>query len=228
MSDIHDLAPFYALDALDTDDRRAFEQHLESCADCRKELEALRSGTAEVAAASAEEPPEWVRAAVFEEIDGHNTDGATVVGLDRRRSAWRSRVFQVAAAIAVVVLVGVALRPQAPSPTDLIVDAADARTLSVTGDPLGSAQLIWSDAQNGAVFVGQDLAPIDSDQAYALWLIDDAGPTPAGLFRPDAAGRATVLLTGDAGTGSTVGVTIEPSAGSAQPTGEIILLETLG
>ena len=38
--DLHDLAAPYALDALDDDDRRAFEAHLRECEQCRTELRA--------------------------------------------------------------------------------------------------------------------------------------------------------------------------------------------
>ncbi|MEX2032690.1 MAG: zf-HC2 domain-containing protein, partial [Dehalococcoidia bacterium] len=38
---LHDLAPGYALDALDDEDRRAFETHLGECERCREELASL-------------------------------------------------------------------------------------------------------------------------------------------------------------------------------------------
>src|SRR6266536_2976446 len=39
--DLHELTAAYALDALDADDRRAFEAHLRECDDCRSELSSL-------------------------------------------------------------------------------------------------------------------------------------------------------------------------------------------
>ena len=54
-----DVAP-YALDALDADEERAFEEHLASCEACREELASLREATAALAygAVGPAPPPE--------------------------------------------------------------------------------------------------------------------------------------------------------------------------
>ena len=41
---IHELSAAYALDALDGDERREFEEHLTHCADCRQEVASLPHG----------------------------------------------------------------------------------------------------------------------------------------------------------------------------------------
>ena len=42
MADIHELAAFYALDALSDEERSAFEAHLSGCDQCRAELASQR------------------------------------------------------------------------------------------------------------------------------------------------------------------------------------------
>ena len=49
MDDAHSLVAPYALDALDREDERAFEEHLALCDRCRSELSALREAAAVLA-----------------------------------------------------------------------------------------------------------------------------------------------------------------------------------
>lgn len=66
--DIHALSGAYALDALDPDERAAFEDHLRSCASCRDEVSSFRAATAALAQDAATAPPDSLRAAVLSGI----------------------------------------------------------------------------------------------------------------------------------------------------------------
>lgn len=66
--DIHTLSGAYALDALDGDEARAFERHLESCASCRDEVRSLRETLPALAEDSAQEPPPALRGDVLAAI----------------------------------------------------------------------------------------------------------------------------------------------------------------
>ena len=57
MSDPHSLVAPYALDALDRQEERDFEEHLASCESCREELARLREAAASLAYASAGTSP---------------------------------------------------------------------------------------------------------------------------------------------------------------------------
>ena len=61
-------------------------------------------------------------------------------------------------------------------------------------------------------------------KAYELWVIADE-PVPAGVFRPDATGRAVVVLPLLDATAQvkTFAVTVEPEDGTASPTGPMVL-----
>lgn len=65
MTDLHSLTGVYALDALDEDERREFEQHLEACEACQREVGEFRTVTAHLAASAEEPPPPWLRSAVL-------------------------------------------------------------------------------------------------------------------------------------------------------------------
>jgi anti-sigma-K factor RskA len=64
-ADIHGLSGAYAVDALDTDERAAFEQHLAQCAECQAEVASLREAAAGLAALSETAPPPELRRAVL-------------------------------------------------------------------------------------------------------------------------------------------------------------------
>jgi anti-sigma-K factor RskA len=71
-----------------------------------------------------------------------------------------------------------------------------------------------------------NLAPIPEGKTYELWVIPVSGaPIPAGLFRPDASGSASVVLPQlpKGIPAKAFGVTIENAAGSAAPTLPIVM-----
>ena len=71
MSEIHDAAAAYALDALDPAEQEEFELHLAGCADCRTEVAELREiASGLVLPAGAPPPPPALRASVLAGIVG--------------------------------------------------------------------------------------------------------------------------------------------------------------
>ena len=77
------------------------------------------------------------------------------------------------------------------------------------------------------IFVASHLHGIPSDKTYELWLLPATGtsPMPAGLFRPDANGNASVVLPPMPKyiVAKGFGVTVEDEAGSTKPTLPIVL-----
>lgn len=66
---LHELAPFYALDALDSDDKQQFEDHLRSgCEACELELRSMRDVATGIAAAVATDPPARLRDRLMERV----------------------------------------------------------------------------------------------------------------------------------------------------------------
>ena len=60
--DAHDLTAAYALDALDADDREAYETHLGQCEQCRAELATLGEAATSLAwAVASPAPPSRLR-----------------------------------------------------------------------------------------------------------------------------------------------------------------------
>lgn len=106
----------------------------------------------------------------------------------------------------------------------------DAKRVTLTetkrpAQPVGHATYLW---KSGAlIFVASNLHPVPANKTYELWLIPANGkaPLPAGLFRPDATGSASVVLP-DLPEGiqaKAFGVTVEEASGSATPTLPIVM-----
>ena len=66
--DIHGLSGAYAVDAVDADERVAFEQHLAVCSQCREEVASLRAAATQLAGMTETAPPARLRASVLREI----------------------------------------------------------------------------------------------------------------------------------------------------------------
>jgi hypothetical protein len=91
--------------------------------------------------------------------------------------------------------------------------------------PVGHATYL--PGKGALIFVASNLHPVAPAKTYELWLIPANGkaPIPAGLFRPDSTGSASVVLPpiplGVEAKG--FGVTIEDAQGSQTPTLPIVL-----
>ena len=226
--DLHHLAAAYALDALDADERAAFEAHYPSCEICSAEVVDFRETAAVLAADVPTPPPTDLKASVMAEVARTrqlSPRRSDVVELDRVRSGRRRLVRALAAAAAALVLVaGTAVITRSGGDEfGPVLEAADASFVTLEGDA-GSIEAVWSDELDRVVIQATSLADPGEGLTYALWSLRDGEATPAGLFAPDADGSlAEVLDVGDLEP-SAWGVTIEPEGGSARPTGEVLFL----
>jgi len=91
------------------------------------------------------------------------------------------------------------------------------------------AHAVYVPGKGSLVFVANHLDPLQPYKTYELWLIPtgkDAKPIPAGLFKPDQFGNATVVLPElpKGVAAANFGVTIEDDGGSQKPSLPIILM----
>jgi hypothetical protein len=93
--------------------------------------------------------------------------------------------------------------------------------------PAPAVRAIYVASRGALVLEGSNLAQIDAGKTYQFWIIPANGkaPIPAGLFRPDAAGHASVVLPQIPSgiQARAFGVTIENAGGSSTPTLPIVL-----
>ena len=92
--------------------------------------------------------------------------------------------------------------------------------------PAPSARAVYLASRGALVLQASNMQPLPENKTYELWVIPAAGaPIPAGLFRPDASGSASVLLPSipQGVPAKAFGITIENAGGSNTPTAPIIL-----
>jgi anti-sigma factor RsiW len=228
---IHELTAAYALDALDPDERRAYEEHLASCEQCREELASFSSTTEALAiAASGPAPSDGLRERI---LAAARAEPQVVVPLEPRRRRTVSWVAAGAAAVAAAVALGIGIWAASLS-SDLdetraalereraaaaVLADPDARTVALQE---GEGRLVV-DEDGRAVLVVDGLAPAPAGKTYEMWVAAPEGaPQPAGLF-PGEDERDVVPVDGIVEPGQVVLVTLEPAGGVDAPTSEPIL-----
>ena len=231
-NDLHHLAGAYALDALDDDERQAFEAHYPYCEICSADVTDHRETAAQLAAAAASDPRPGLRAEVLAAIGETRQlsplpDRPPGAATTSRRRRWLGPAL-VAAAVLAVAVTGVAVvrvLDDEGGPTDDLVALLaepDAVMSPLAGEGPGSLLVVWSPERGEAVLVASALPPAGDDMVYELWHLRPDGPEPVTLFDPDAQGRVTTTVELEADPAAGWGVTIEPAGGSPQPTGSIL------
>lgn len=233
MNGIHALSGAYAIDALDEEERAAFEEHLAVCSDCRAEVTGLREAAARLPALSATNPPPELADRVLAGVR-RTRPLPPATRRHAARGRWRGfRVAAVAAAAAVIVGIGAGVavvqpwaddeKPAQVAMTDQVMHADDAQEVTMRMDDGSSAEVIRSKSVGRAVIITEGMAPAPEGMVHQVWLQTSAGEmVPAGLMsaEPDQ----MMLLKGDATDAVGVGITVEPAGGSAEPTSEPIVL----
>jgi anti-sigma-K factor RskA len=241
-----DLA-LYALGALEANDRVMLEKHLEDCASCRRELEALRGDMALLAlSAGGARPPARSRQRLMTAIAAEPRRT-----IQRRRTHWWALMPSLAAAAMAVIAVFFwmknsdlkeeladlekvvstqAFELQRAREIVSTLTATDAMRVTLVAaktppQPQGRAIYVRSNAS--LIFLANNLPPLPTQKAYELWLIPTQGaPIPAGVFKPDAHGSATVMnppLPQNI-EAKAFAITVEPETGSSAPTMPILMM----
>lgn len=232
-TDLHALVAAYALDALDDDERHAFEAHLASCPTCPAELAGFTEVVGELADATSSPAPGDVRDRVLSRlgeteqvpappVPSPDTPDAPVVDLaDRRRRKLSIANMLTAAAAAVLLLVGaIVMSGGGGSDFDDVAAAPDAVVAQLVGDR-GSLDVAYSAELDRVALRGEDVDDLGPGLRYALWAIADGTPVPAGLYDPDDGSIDDAVELADVAA-EAWGITIEPEAGSDTPTTDII------
>jgi anti-sigma-K factor RskA len=232
-----ELLPAYALGALDRNEARLVEAHLAHCAGCQAELGQIEAITNDLPLALAEaSPPDSLRHQLMTRIEPREkaveappppSFWEEITAVFRRHKAI---AYTQAALIALVLLLlaSTLLRWQqvnelssAPEPGRL-----QAIRLSSTGIMAAAEGVLTvsGDGLSGAIILDQ-VPQLAEDQRYQLWLVKDGQRTSAALLEVDELGYGggRVRAPESLFNYSLAEVTIEPAAGSEQPTTAVIL-----
>jgi anti-sigma-K factor RskA len=179
------------------------------------EVREVRETMAAMSTTTAIEPPVELRRQVL---------AAVAPRLDRR-FRWRSTILAAAAAVAIglgAVGVGLALRPaNAPSTAAQVIAAPDVRTTSAPIPTGGTATFVYSRKKNAGVLVMNNVQPPPPGTVYQMWLLNSQGARSAGTMDSKAISPSTTAALPNLGNSTALAFTVEPGAGSPQPTGEV-------
>ncbi|MFJ7072062.1 anti-sigma factor domain-containing protein [Streptomyces sp. NPDC098781] len=232
--DPHELAGAYAADALSRAEREAFRRHLADCPECAEETAGQQEAAAWLALGAARTPPPGLKDRVLDAVDRTPQLPPTTPrepgGAGGRRSTPRLLYFALAACLAAAAAFGGLAawqhqeerqtRQEAQSQSaDLARLVAAPDTTFVKQDVAygGSGTVAVSRRLDQAAYFCQDLAPLPADKTYQLWYVAAGNHVrSAGLLPSRSALQAMALP--PPGPAAALAITVEPSAGSAQPT----------
>src|SRR5918992_4185270 len=213
---IHELTAGYALDALDPDERRAYEDHLEDCERCQEELEAFwEVGATLAVAASGPAPPVGLRDRI---VSAAQAEPQVVVPFAPRRSRVVPVLAGAAAVAAVVALAAGIWATQLSSDLDETRLALERQreAAALLADPgsrtvaleAGQGRLVVG-SDGRAVLVLEDVEPAPEDMTYVAWIVEGEAPPAAGAFQGSEETDVVGPLDGSVDAGEFVAVTLE-------------------
>ncbi len=245
-----DLA-LYALDELTGSERQELEAHLDTCAACRRELQALRGDLGLLGlSSSGPQPPARSKDRLMRALAAEPR-GVSAPGPAPRRSLWATLV-PALAALGLLLVVFILARSSGRMKDQLaelaghnqdqaiqldrlneemrLLSAPDAVHVSLNPQkspkqPNGTA--IFSPSRNRMMFMASNLPQVPAGKAYELWIIPMNGaPMPAGVFKPDEHGNAMMMdHKMPAGVeAKAFAITVENEEGSDKPTSPIMLM----
>ncbi|GAB18625.1 anti-sigma-K factor RskA [Gordonia effusa NBRC 100432] len=236
MADEHEeyagFAELYVVDGLPHDERVAFEEHLRACPICAEDIAGLRETVAALSVPGATLPTgvrERVMAAVDAESEARSSGGVVELTTRRRRTqTW------LAAACAVVVAFGAAVviwqvtdtttsePPVANPPMVQSVLTAPDMTKASGALEKGTVAAMYAPSQRATVVATESLPAIPSNMMYQVWITVGGKKKSAGMVPGGQPDKTMVVMT-DMERPTTVGLSVEPAAGSSQPTSPLVV-----
>jgi anti-sigma-K factor RskA len=205
---IHELSAAYALDALEGEDRRRFEDHLAQCGGCRDDVASFQAAAAALAYdVDVPAPPTALRERILERARSEQPRNV----LQFRPRRWALPVATGVAAVAACAALAFGL--WAVSLNNELGDRAEAIEL------IGADGSLLIEPSGEATLIVDGLGRAPAGQTFEIWVIEEDRPLPAGLF-PGAPGRSVVPLSRPVPDGAVVAVTLERAGGVEKPTGD--------
>lgn len=233
------LAAALSVGSIDADDHTLLQEHLSTCADCRRAAgEYLAAAARLPLALEPLQPSPELRGKLMRAVYAEAEQAGRRAAEARSTAWWRrlwiavptARGFTVLAAAAVVVAIAAtswALVNRQGAPTPVAVSLA-----ATPSAPSAHGQLVYDTGSTQAVLTVTGLPAPQSITAggavYEVWLVRPNGTAVAAAYlnqQPDGTWRAAVH--GNISGYSAVAATVEPAGGSSAPSGVRVIEGTL-
>lgn len=230
-SQIEELLPFYALDALSDEERKLVEEYLAEHPEARQQIEDMdQAASALPHSVAPVKPPRRVKDTLMARVAA-DADVSAPVSVQRQparrgfrfEDLFRTLSFVTAAVAIVWVIVLNAqvvrlqneiaslnqrLAAQSESLNQIMTNLPQANpviTVSLKGtdvQPEAQGQLIANPESQSAVLVISGLPRLEAGRTYQVWLIDGGSPVSAGLLTVDENGQGVFIVNSDTSIGS--------------------------
>jgi len=230
-SHVLDLLPAYALNSLESEEVRRVEEHLSTCLICRNESRAFQAAADQLSfAAPVAMPSPVLKERLMQQIQATRPKPRPPVQAPAR--SWLERLLPAWSLASLVLIVALAgfnfLLWQRINHVEAFTSPGGMRAVPLLAAASASQAtgfvLISEDGDSGALVV-DGLPPLGESQQYQLWLIRDGERTSGAVFSTDERnyGGTRIRAPRSLREYAAVDITIEPTGGSTQPTGEKVL-----
>ncbi len=247
---LENLAAAYALGALSPEDKEEFETFLAASPEVQRDVAEFREVGALLAlGADADQPSPALRARVLARISEEKERPLPATST----ASHRPHVMLYSAlAASLIAAVGFGLRTMALSQqltaseeflgavqeqlagrettlNRILEPGVQLYLLTTDGDQAAGIQFFWDRTRNVVMLHAFNLFPVPEGRAYQLWLIpEDGAPVPSRVFNSEPDGHALIQeVPIPDGRYRAAAITVEPAAGSDQPTSTPLLVASL-
>lgn len=212
MSEIHGAVGSYVVNALDPDEREAFEAQLAVCPACSREVAEFGETAAELPLLASVPPPPVLRESILaaiSEVRPLPPEPAAEAAPAKASPGWT------------------ATAPPEHPVNELalrVLTAPDVQTYSATMKDGGQISFVVSRSLDRALFIGKDLPSVGADRTYQLWTLEGEQAIPDNLLAGGGNRKQFFRETLSGVTG--LAVSIEAAGGAQQPTPSAIQVVT--
>ncbi|QPC48482.1 anti-sigma factor [Mangrovibacillus cuniculi] len=213
-------------------EQQAFEHHLASCSECKKEVEELQALMQDLPfAATPIEPPADLKERVLAKVleDDQPMVSEKVVPMLRKKN-WYTPALAAALFLSVIANMYLISTNTDGEGQPTVIQSASLAPSDNSYQAFASIIGTEGGGQNLVIQASQ-LDELSGDEVYQVWLINEEGPIPTGSFTPDVSGNGTIVynLSKDLQKvdWDQVAISIEPNPNSETPLGEVVLAGNL-
>lgn len=232
---VFEALPAYALGSLNAKEAGLVAEHLLACHLCRTELQAYQRVADQLPLALPEaQPSAGIKPRLIESVRVLDAKRRTASSLPH--AAFRPRGAMVTTILSLILIAILAVSNlllwQRVNHPQLLKGPLGMRAIALQNSqvaPGASAFVVISSDGSNGVLVVDALPPLDADHEYQAWLVRDGRNSSGGVFSVDEDGYRGLRIESEETllAYSSVRVTIEPTGGSAEPTGEEVLSGSL-
>lgn len=233
-SHVADDLPAYVLGLLNTEELEHVEKHVSTCADCQSEMVSYQIVADNLLSILPQHnPPAGLRSSILQEASHIKIEKS--FSIKERINQWLSPLATPVwggISLVLILFLGISnfsLFQQTRLAKQPQSDFSVVQMMGQKNTEASSGVIVMTGDGNFGTLVVDSLPVLESSKQYQLWLIREGKRTSGGVFSVMETGYGVLVVNSSLplSTYDSFGVTVEPSGGSLNPTGEKVLGGTL-